>query len=232
MIALSLSALPACLSFADHFVARTPGCLSRQAVITSSPTLHSDDLAYDAKTQCGGKRRERDKKHARAAVRREFEDQIQDLKNKHRHVLALLKTEEGRRRVVVAEHHSLAVEVEKYRKLDKGEVEQLELRRAAAVSSTERAHQDFVVQLQASHNLVLQDLNNRHAIALQAAQLEIDQLRADAVRLRAERDARTADSLRYNTQRNAIREELLALRTQRSKATVAACVAAPCFPRY
>jgi len=169
----------------------------------------------------------RDKAHSR----KKYEAQIADLRNKHSHVLDLLRTEEGRRRVAVAEHHSLTVEIEKYRALDKGELEQLRLRRSAAASSAERSHQELVAQLKASHDLALQDLNNRHAIELQAAQLELGQLRTDAARLRAERDARTADSLRYNAQRNALKEELLILRSQRSKATVAACVAAPFFPR-
>jgi hypothetical protein len=215
------------------FLLRSDAYFGHQShVITSSPTIHPDDPAYNAKRQSAAKRRSRDKEHVRAAVRKEYEDQIADLRRKHRYALALLKKEEGRRRVAVVEHHSLAVEVDKYRALDKGEVEQLELRRAAAASSVERAHQDFVTQLKASHDLVLQDLNNKHAIALQAAQLELGQLRTDVARLRAERDARSADSLRYNTERNALRAELLALRAQRSKATVAACVAAPCFPRH
>ena len=218
------------VSFGHIHLLRGRRSFTRPAVNTPSPTHLLADTGCDAHRQGASKRRKRDKEHARTAIDRRFERQIADLTNKHQYVLTLLRKEEGRRRIAVAEHHSLTVEIEKYRSLDKGEVEQVELRRAAAVSAAERANQEAIVQLKTSHDLVIQDLINRHTTAQEAAKLELRRLRADVARLRAERDARTADSLRYNADRNALAEQLLALRTQRSKATVAACIAAPCFP--
>ena len=129
------------------------------------------------------------------------------------------------------EHQSLLRELEKFRQQDQDEVKRLELKRASELSAAELAHREAIEQLKAAHKLEIGVLNNKHALELGSAKIEIRRLGADVARLRTARNAAQADSLRYNTERNGYILELANLKAQRSKASVAACISAPVFPR-
>ena len=128
--------------------------------------------------------------HAWASIAREYYNQLDEWRKKHCHVLRILHKEESRCRTVVAEHRSLSLEIEKFRKNEEGEVKQLELKRAVAISAAELAHQKAIAQLKETYALEVEALNNRHALALGTAKFETRRLRAELARLRAERNER------------------------------------------
>ena len=132
---------------------------------------------------------------------------------------------------MLAEHNSLLLELEKFRQHDQDGVKRLELQRASDLSAAELAHWEAIAQLKDSHALEIGALKNQHALELGSAKLQIRQLAADVARLRAIRNARQADAERYNAARNALLVEVANLKAGRSKATVAACISAPVFPR-
>ena len=188
-------------------------------------------MAKPAKRQVSAKRRARLVDNARADLVAEHAAEIDQWRKKHQHVLSLLTKEQGCRYTVTLEHSSLLRELEKFRQQDQDEVKRLELKRASELSAAELAHREAIEQLKAAHELEIGVLKNKHALELGSAKIEIRRLGADVDRLRAGRDEARADSLRYNAERNGYIQELANLKAQRSKASVAACVSAPVFPR-